>query len=177
MKTSKWMKRFAVIAGSALMGLTLASGANAANPEPVVAEVTFVAAVTITEQNALQYGLLDEALANLETVVIDPDGTVTDAGSNVVGGTQAAADMEVTATTGQAITITIGSITSNTGYTLGSFMCNYNAAGVDSACDGGGYSETSVATGELLIGATLTGDGTAGPGTFNGSFNVTVAYQ
>ena len=32
------------------------------------------------------------------------------------------------------------------GYTLATFMCNYDGAGVDTACDGTGYSETTVAS-------------------------------
>ncbi len=47
--------------------------------------------VAIAENNALQFGLLDAGLANLETVIIATDDSVTDAASNVIGGSQAAA--------------------------------------------------------------------------------------
>ena len=162
--------------GCALSALLIVGSAYAANPEPVVAEVTFVAPVTITENNALQYGLLDVNLANLETVVIAPDSSVTDASSRVVGGTQAASDLTVAATSGQPITILVDNISSGTGYSLASFVCNYDS-GADTACDGAGYSETSALSATLLVGATLTGDGTAVAGVANGGFDVTVSYQ
>lgn len=172
METISWKRGVAAVLGT---GLMLANAVCAAQ-ESVVAEVTFVDPIQITEDNALQYGLLDVGLADTETVVIAPDGSVTDAGGNVLGGTQAAAQLTVDATAGAGITILVDNISGNTGYDLTTFMCNY-AGGTDTACDGGGYGATSVSSADLLIGATLEGDGNAGPGTFNGSFDVTVTYQ
>jgi hypothetical protein len=168
--------RAIAIAMAAIAAAMPVGGALAANPEPVDVEVTFVDPVTITETNALQFGLLDAGLASGETVVIAPDGSVTDTDNRVVGGSQAAAELTVTASGAQAITILIDTITSGTGYTLGSFICSYDG-GADTACDGAGYAQTSVASASLAIGATLTGDGNAAAGVANGSFNVTVSYQ
>jgi len=166
------------IVGCALAGLAFAGSANAANPESVVAEVEFVAPVTITENNPLQFGLLDVNMINLESIVISPNSAVADPASRVLGGTQAAANLTVSATEAEAITILVDNIASNTGYSLSGFTCNYNPpAGADAACDGAGYSETSVASATMTVGATLTGNGLAGPGVFNGSFDVTVTYQ
>jgi len=178
MNISNWMKRFAAIAGSALMGLMFTTGTYAA-VEQVTAEVEFVTAVALTEVNALQFGLLDVAMGNTETVVISPDDptTVTDASSNVAGGAQAAAKLTVTAVAAQTITILVDNVTAATGYALGTWLCNYDAAASDSACDGGGYTETSIASATLLIGATLTGNGSAALGTDNSTFDVTVLYQ
>ncbi|MCZ6888035.1 MAG: DUF4402 domain-containing protein [Gammaproteobacteria bacterium] len=167
------LKSFAAILGSAL----IATGASAANPEPVTVEVQFVAPITITENNALQYGLLDVNLALAETVIIAPDGTVTDGGNNVLGGSQAAADLTVVATAGLAINILVDNIVANTGYTLATFICDYNG-GADLACDGAGLDIASaVVSAAVRVGATLTGDGAAAVGTQNGSFDVTVIYQ
>ena len=170
-----WLKRFGSFGAIVLLGVFSLDSAYAANPEPVTAEVEFVDPVTITENNALQFGLLDQNLASLETVVIAPNSAVTDVGSNVVGGTQAASNLTVASTAAQSITITVGSIVSGTGYALATFLCSYNA-GANTACDGAGMSATSVASATLLIGATLTGDGLSVPGAANGSFNVTVTY-
>jgi len=164
------------IVGCALAGLALTGSANAANPESVTAEVEFVAPVTITENNALQFGLLDVNMINLESIVIAPNGAVADPASRVLGGSQAAANLTVTATEAEAITILVDNVFSNTGYSLSGFTCNYNA-GADTACDGAGYSETSVAAATMTVGATLTGNGLALPGVVNGSFDVTVTYQ
>ncbi len=168
--------RAIAVAMAAAAALAPISGAIAANPEPVVAEVTFVDPVTITETNALQFGLLDAGLANGEEVTIAPDGTVTDVNNRVVGGGQAAAELTVTASEAQAITILIDSVANGSGYSLDGFVCSYDG-GPDTPCDAGGFAETSVASASLAVGATLTGDGSAAAGVANGSFNVTVSYQ
>jgi len=178
-RTSSRMKSFGAILGSTVIGLMLATGVDAANPETVTVEVTFVDPITISTVNALRFGLLDQNLSGVESVIIAPGGGVTDGGGNVVGGTQAPANLTITATGGQLITILVDVITDNTGYTLGTFMCNYDTAGADTGCETPGYTETTAAAGTapLLIGVTLSGDGAAVPGVFNGSFNVTVSYQ
>ena len=168
-------KKRLVIMASTLAGLLSYGVTFAANPEPVVVQVSFVDPITITEVNALQFGLLDQNLALAETVVLSPLGGVTaDAGSNVLGGTQAAAELTVTATAGFAITIDVIEVTEGTGYTLGTYMCNYDG-GTDTACEGG-YPETSVASADLFVGVTLTGDGNAVPGAADGSITVTITY-
>ncbi len=176
-RANSWMKAFLAVLGSTVIGLMLATGVDAANPEPVTVEVTFVDPITITEVNALQFGLLDQIL-NLETITIDPDNTLTDVGGIVVGGTQGSADLTVTATGGLLITILVDLPVANTGYTLGTFICDYDL-GADTACDGVGYTETTAAggTANLRVGVTLTGNNLAVPGVFNGSFRVTVSYQ
>ena len=168
-------KKRLVIIASTIAGLLSFGATFAANPEPVVVQVTFVDPITITEVNALQFGLLDQNLAVSETVVISPLSVVTDAAGRVLGGTQAAANLTVTATAAQAITIDVTEVTEGAGYTLGSYVCSYDG-GTDTACEGG-YAETSVASAALLVGVTLTGDGSAAPGTADGSINVTVSYQ
>lgn len=162
---------------SALALLLVMGSAGAANPEPVTAEVEFVDPITITETNALQFGLLDQNLASAETVIIAPGGTVTDAGGNVQGGTQAAANLTVTSTAAQSVTILVDNIVNGVGYALSSFQCDYNTGAASGACDGSGLTATSAASAALLIGATLTGDGLSAPGAANGSFDVTVTYQ
>ena len=171
-----WGGKRIVIASTVASALVLSS-ANAANPEPVTAEVTFVDPITISETNALQFGLLDQNLADAETIVIATDGTVTDATSRVQGGSQAAANLTVGASAGQGITILVDNVTNGTGYTLGSFQCDYNDGSASGACDGSGLSASAVSSATLLIGATLTGDGLAAAGAADGSFDVTVTYQ
>jgi hypothetical protein len=167
----------AILAGSALFGLIPGTVADAANPESVTVDMTFLDPITITENNPLQFGLLDVAMANNQRVTVAPDSSVTDAQNNVLGGTQAAADLTVGATASHSITILVDNISTATGYSLDSWMCNYNAAGSDSACDGSGYTETSVASATLTVGARLTGNGSAIVGTDNSTFDVTVTYQ
>ena len=174
-----WMKSLLIVFGSSLSGLMPVTVADAANPEPVTVDMTFLDPVTITENESLRFGLLDVNMANLETVVIAPNDSLTDAGGNVLGGTQAAADLTVTATASQSITISVGNVSTATNYALGTWRCNYNGAGSDSNCFGG-YSETTPAastTATLLIGVTLEANGNAVAGADNSTFDVTVTYQ
>ena len=177
LKTKFLLMSFAAIVGSALIGLMLSNSSNAANPEPVTVQVAFVAPITITETNQLEFGSLDVAMLATETVTIDPDNTVTDGFGNVIGGTQASAKADATATTGRNINILVDTVVAGTYYTLATWMCDYNG-GVDAACDGVGMSTTSVAGAtEVRVGVTLTGLGGAVAGDDDGSFNLTVAYE
>ncbi len=168
------MKGLLAILGPALIGLLLATGVDAANPEPVTVSMDFVDPVTITEIGSLRFGLLDQAL-NTETIIIAPNSSVSGTGTGLIlGGTRAAANLTVTASASLTLTILIDTIVNGTGYALSAFVCNYND-GTDTACNS--YTPTSVASATLLIGATLTGDNLAVAGAADGSFNVTVAYQ
>ena len=169
-----WVRSVLAILGSGLIGLMLVTGADANNPESVTVGMNFLDPVTITEVNALQYGILDQTL-NTETIIIAPNSAVSGTGTALIlGGTQAAANLTVTATASQTLTILVDSIVNGTGYALSAFVCKYNN-GTDTACNS--YTPTSVASATLLVGATLTGDNLAVAGAANGSFNVTVAYQ
>ena len=175
MNTSNWMKRFAAIAGSALMGLMLASVSYAAT-EPVVAQVTFADPIAITEVNALQYGIIDEVL-NTEVITIAPDSSTSGSGTGfILGGTQAAANLTIDAEALQVLSIQVGTIVNGTGYALSAFTCKYNG-GTDTACQAAPHTPTAIASATLLIGATLTGDNLAVAGSADGSFIVTVTYQ
>ena len=168
------MKSITALSGFALSGLLFTTSVDAANPETVSVDVTFVVAITIVENNALQFGLIDEAL-NTETITIATDNVVIDAGGMRVGGVPLAANLTITAEVGVSMNIAIGTILPGTGYTLTAFLCDYQG-GTITACGGGGYIVTSVATGALRVGVTLTGNNLAVPGVANGSFTVTVSY-
>jgi len=110
-------------------------------------------------------------------------GTVSDPADHVMSGAKTvirgvprvAANLKVYARPRQSITILVDGASPGAGYSLTDFRCSYNG-GSDTACDGEGYSETSVTNGTLLVGATLMGDSTAAAGAANGSFDVTVIY-
>ena len=178
MKASNWMKRFAAIAGSALVGLIFATGANAANPEPVPVEVTFVAPITITSVSSLNFGLVDTAFITPNTITINPDSTFSDPQNRIAGGTQAAASMTITSIGSTGITIKADNPSNGTYWSLGTFTCKYDT-GSDTVCTTG-YNVTSPAGGAapLLVGAVLTGvAGGAMAGADPGTFDVTVIYQ
>ena len=173
---NNWIISVVVICGSSLMGLVPVTVADAANPEPVTVDMTFMDPITITENNPLQFGLLDVNLANLEFVRVRPNGNVRDDNSRVLGGTQAAANLTVTAQVGATITIDAGNASTATGYVLRRFRCRYNGATSDGNCNAG-YTQTAVASATLLVGGDVRGNGNAVVGTDNSTFDVTVTYQ
>lgn len=175
-KNSTCMKNILAVMGASLMGLMPAMIVDAANPEPVTLDMDFVDPITITENSPLRFGLLDVNLGNNQRVRIDPDGTVTDNNNMILGGTQAPADLTVTASAGMAITILVDNVSTATGYSLDRFRCIYNS-GTNTRCDGNGYSETTVASATLKIGVRLIGNGNAVQGVDNSTFDVTITYE
>ncbi len=166
----------------AVMALLLPAASLAASSVTVRVQVTFVDPVGISEVSALQFGSLSQHLADQESVTV-ASTTMSDPADQFMGGAkivvrgapQAAANLTVKATPRQSITILVDGASPGAGYSLTDFRCSYNG-GSDTACGGAGYTETSVANGTLLVGATLTGDGTAMTGAVDGSFEVTVIY-
>ena len=158
------------------MGLMPASIADAANPEPVTVDMQFQDPITITENNPIQFGLLDLNMAIDERVRVRPNGSTQDNDNNILGGTQAPADVTVGAQASQSITISVVNVVDGNYYDLIRFRCRYNGATSDGNCNAG-YTETSVASATLLIGCDVRGNGSATVGVDNGSFDITVVYQ
>ena len=158
------------------MGLMPATIADAANPEPVTVDMTFMDPITITENNPLQFGLLDVNMANLEVVRVRPNGNVVDNDNNILGGIQAPAEVTVGAQASQSITISVENVVDGNYYDLIRFRCRYNGATSDANCNAG-YTETSATSATLLIGCDVRGNGSATVGVDNGSFDITVVYQ
>ena len=167
----------------AVMAQLLPAGSLAASSVPVRVQVTFVDPVAISEVSALRFGSLSQHLVDQESVTAALTGTVSDPADHLMGGAKTvvrgaprvAANLKVYAPPRQSITILINGASPGAGYSLTDFRCSYNG-GSYTACDGEGYSETSVTNGTLLVGATLMGDSTAAAGAANGSFDVTVIY-
>ena len=152
--------------GNSMTGLQ-AGGAH----ETAVVEVTFVDPFGISEASNLQIGALDLNPAN-----VDPDSDEGGTKTAFEGGPQVPASLIVTAAPRQSISILVDDVVPGSGYSLSDFRCKYDA-GSDTACDGPGYSEMSVASGTLLVAATLTGKGTRVADAVDGSFAVTISYQ
>ena len=165
-----------VLAVAAIAGLSLAATTAYAATLSVNANVTFVDTITITQNNALNFGMINTTMIAGDTVAINTSDAVSDSGGRVAGGTQQAADLTVTATVGQSTNIMINNIVNGTGYGLATWKCKYDV-GVETACDGAGMNVTSVASAILKVGATLTGDGFDVAGPQNGSFDVVINYN
>jgi hypothetical protein len=180
-KSKIFLMSFVAVLGSTLIGLMLSNSSNAANPEPVVVDVTFVAPIQITATNSLDFGLLDENLVDPEFILIAPDSSVTDLSGRVVGVAPIAANLTITGAPGRSIQISVATSGVSVGYTLGSYTCDYTggALGVQ-PCGGGGYTDTSgVGPNALFVGVTLTGvvGGAVGVGLDPNEFEVTITYN
>ena len=177
MNTSTRTKRFAAIAGSALMGLMFATSANAA-PEEVAVDVEWVAPIGLVENAHLEFGKLDLGTAAGQSVTINTDDSYSETTANtVVGGIQGAADLTITVADATPMTILVDNVGVGTYYTLGTWLCRYEG-GANTACDGTGYDlSSSGASGDVEIGATLTVVGTPTAIVDNTTFDVTVTYQ
>ncbi len=143
----------------------------------VQAQVTFANPIGIGAVNDLQIAAFDQALADLVRVTVPPGGSAGGAKkATVQPGTKTAASLTIAAPPGMPITIHVDEIVTGDGYSLADFRCNYND-GSETACEGPGLSATSVASGTLLVGATLTGIENLMAGATDGSFEVTITYQ
>ncbi len=165
-----------VLAVAAIAGLSLAATTAYAATLGVNANVTFVDTITITENNPLNFGLINTTMISGDTVAINTADAVSDSGGRLAGGTQQSADLTITTTVGQSTNILVNNVVSGTGYGLGTWRCKYDT-GAETTCDGAGMNVTSVASAVLKVGATLTGDGFDVAGPANGSFDVVVAYN
>ena len=168
---------YLAILGAALMALLPANIVDAANPEPVTVDMDFIDPISITENDPIRFGLLDVTAASGNRVRVDADGTVIDNSNIILGGTQAPADLTVTASPGQSINILVDNISTANGYSLARWRCIYNNAASDTRCDNNGYTETTVASATLKIGVRLDANGSAVLGADNSTFDVTITYE
>lgn len=145
--------------------------------ELVEAEVAFVDPAGISETNDLRIDASGQGLAGVVRLAVLPHSSAGGTKqATVQPGTKTAASLTVAAPPGMPITIHVDEVVAGDGYSLADFRCNYND-GSDTACDGSGLSATTVASGTLLVGATLTGNENLMAGATDGSFEVTISYQ
>jgi hypothetical protein len=177
LKSKFLLMSFAAVLGSALIGLMLSNSSNAANPEPVVVQVAFVAPISISATNPLEFGSIDVAMPAVAEIIIDPDGGITDIGGWIVGGTQAPAILSVNVTPNRPITILVTETSEGAGYSLQDWLCDYDGS-VATVCDVG-WNTTSALGGpsDVRVGVKLISDGTAVAGDRDGGFTLGVVYN
>lgn len=139
-------------------------------------EVTFVDPFGISAASDLRVSAPELTLASADGVIVRPDSAEGGSKSAGTSDPQVPASLTLNAPPRQPITILVDDVVAGAGYSLSDFRCSYNAGG-ETACDGPEYSEMSVANGTLLVGATLTGNGSRAAGGFEGSFAVIISYQ
>ncbi len=138
---------------------------------------TFVNPAGISEISDMVIGSSNEEMLFSDKITVQTnDGHGGTKGGTVKPSLKTAASLSVRAAPGQPITIYVDEVNAGDGYSLAEFRCNYNASD-DVACDGEGFSGVSVASGTLLVGATLTSSGKRVTAPGNGSFDITISYQ
>ncbi len=178
LKSKFLLMRFVAVLGSTLIGLMFAISASAAVPEPVVVQVAFVAPIAITETNQLEFGSLDVAMAFNDTVTINLDNSFSEVPvGGVVGGTQASAKLDIDATGGRPIKVSVSAFTNGADYTLGTWVCDYNGLSSGDCIAGISVISFGPGTAEVRVGVTLTAAGGATAGDDPGSFDLLVAYE
>jgi hypothetical protein len=151
-------------------------GAAFAATQPLTANATFDAVLSLTKNADINFGVLKAATPG--TYIINTAGAVSpSAGGVFVYGTPAFGQITVTGSTTQTVAISTGSYVADGGVTPSLATCNYNSVDI-ADCDVGGTSLTAPGAGKVLkLGLKIVADGTQTAGsTAAPTFVVTVIY-
>ncbi|MHB0969424.1 MAG: DUF4402 domain-containing protein [Thermoanaerobaculia bacterium] len=164
-------KIFFAVAIAAVVLTPAAFAQTSATASNVPATATIVPGITIAQVTGLAFGdMLSPAGAG--TVTVDTAGARTSAGVTLAGGTFNAATFDITGGANKTFSITLpaAAVTLTSGgntMTVDTFASNPTPTGT---ITGGG-------TATLAVGATLNVGAAQAQGTYNGVFDVTVAYN
>jgi len=165
-----------VLAG--LVGFACPHEAQAVN-QVVGTSVTYDTALSVTvNTGSVDFGIV-EAGINGATYSVDTTGALTTGGGgNALGGTPNAADFTIVGSTTQTVVIgVVGYGAANNGTTASAARCAYNG-GAEAACSAIGTVAAPGAGKTLLVGATVTSDGTAAAGvTATPNFTLSFVYS
>ncbi len=165
-----------VVVGAALVAASFATSASAAASATATATAEILQSLTLTANTSLDFGQI--AANTGGTVTVKADSTVSQTGTLVWTGTRAPAGFTVTGTKGASVVVTLptvastlylgGIVTSPNKMTLDTFSVNPVSGMQLDATTG---STTFDVGGRLTVGSAQT------PGTYSGTFSVSVEYQ
>ena len=163
----------------AVVALVAFSSASQAVSTSIAANITFESAITLTKNADINFGKVTANQAN--TYKITTGGVVTTtggAGTGVyLGGTTSAANVKITGDATQTINISASNYQPAVGVTPSLATCSYNG-GTEVACTTLSNQIVSGTGKTLLIGASVTADGTQNAGsTATPTFEITVTYN
>ncbi len=146
--------------------------------QSVTANISFDVAITLTKNSDIAFGYVTALQANSYTITTA--GVVTTsggAGTGVpLGGTKTAGNITVAGSTIQTVDISAANYTANAGVTPSAAMCAYNG-GAAAACNTLTAQAAPAAGKTLLIGVTVTADGTQAANTSAApTFDIIVNY-
>lgn len=171
-------KLFLVGVGSMLTAMAVNSAQ--AVTEPANGFINLLAAVSITENNGMEFGIVSAPTSGSNTVVVSPAGVRTIGGAGdgalVSGTTPQAADYDIVGDDLAVVDITVDTIVNpGTGMALGTFTATHNGGAITL-----GTAATTLVAGadNIDLGATMTVDSTVTPGgPYTGTFNFNVNYN
>lgn len=162
--------RLAVV--GALAAASFASSAQAATSATGTATAEVLSTLTVTNTSALQFGQI--AANNGGTVSVNANGSASASGSIVSTGTRAPATFAVTGSPNASVIVTLPSGPINLTRSGGSETMAVSAFNTDPS---GGFQLDSSGAGNFAVGGTLTIAANQVPGSYSGSFSVSVEYQ
>ncbi len=163
------------IAGALLASSLLISSNAMAATQSVTANIAFEAALTLTKNTDIDFGIVQAGTA--DTYTIDTAAAVTAAGAGqILGGTPAAGDIDIAGSAVQLVDITANNFVVNAGVTPANATCAYGAA-AEAACTIVGAAAPGAGT-NLLVGVDAVVDGTQAAGsTAAPTFDIVVTYN
>ncbi|HTK85047.1 MAG TPA: hypothetical protein VL625_08175 [Patescibacteria group bacterium] len=175
MKAPKSVRVALLTAASLLVGATTVYAATAT----VTSSIRFLTHITITQNTAPNFGNVSSGVG--DTFTLSTAGVVTDtaAGAHLEGGTTAAGDYTVVASTNQAIGIYADGYTTDGSSTAQAATCKY-AAGSSVTCDGVGNQvtiATPAASATLKVGLQIVTTGGTDGVTEQPAMTLHVVYQ
>ena len=154
----------------------LVSSAAFAATQNFSAEVAFATPLTLTKVSDMDFGVVKASTAAIYT--LSTAGVVTaNATGEVIGGTPNAGELDIAGSISQQIDITTDGLIADNGVTPTLPQCSYDG-GAESACDALSAQAAPGLGKPLLVGVTITADGTQADGTTaSPTFNVNVVYN
>ena len=161
--------RPAVLAGTALVAVAFGTTGAQAATAPGTATANIVQALTIAENEQLDFATIIPGGA-AATVQVSTAGTRTCGGGLTCSGTTTAGAFTATGTPNQSVTISTDATA-----TLISGANNMSVAGIAPSAASGTLSAGGILT--FTVGGTLTVGASQAAGVYSGSYNVNVNYQ
>lgn len=170
--------RFAAVS-AALAAAAFGSSAQAATTATANATAEVLSTLTVVSTADLRFGQI--AANTGGTVTVNPDSTVASSGTLISTGTRAPATFTVTGTKGAMVAVTLPTTSSNLtwqGTWAGPGPVPTMALSNLASNPGGAFSlDATTGQATFNVGGKLTVASAQAPGTYSGSFSVSVEYQ
>ena len=159
--------------GATLAVASFATSANAAATATATATAEVLETLTLTAVNDLNFGQI--AANSGGTVTVNANSSVSSTGSLISTGTRAPATFDVTGTANTTVGVTLPAAAVNLTRTGGTETMSL--AGFNSNPNGAFQLNATTGVGTFEVGGTLHVASGQAPGTYSGTFDVSVEYQ